>query len=167
MEIFPCQNRTFLFTINKNSFYGQFFRCLRHLTERIGKEKTLEIWESSFADYDNSYLMEILAGDWLETEPVDGKNIDQILTEFFPDEKSSFPAQQALDLVNSTPPIAQFDLIFNQKTVNKMISAYDALHLRFDSLAAIAETLLETMKKEGVLIVYDLMVESRLASSQG
>jgi hypothetical protein len=167
MKNAPCQDRFFFYRINKYSFYEQFFRWLRHLSERIGKEKTLEIWEGSFVDYNKTYLLGILADDWQETEPLETIDINQILTEFFPGEKSIFPAQQALDLVESTPPITQIDLLFGEMTVNKMISTYDALHLRFDSLATIAETILDSLKKEGELIIYDLMVESRLSASQG
>lgn len=39
-----------------------------------------------------------------------------------------------------------------------------SLHLRFDALARPAETLIEMYSKQGELIIYDLMVEGRLAS---
>jgi hypothetical protein len=51
--------------------------------------------------------------------------------------------------------------------VEKEITAYHALHIRFDGLAYLAESLIEKYGKQGEFIVYDLVREGRLASSQG
>jgi hypothetical protein len=51
--------------------------------------------------------------------------------------------------------------------VEKEISTYDALHLRFDGLSYLAESLIAKYSKEGELIVYDLMVEGRILSGAG
>ena len=51
--------------------------------------------------------------------------------------------------------------------MKREISAYDVLHLRFDGLAYLAETLIDSYGKQGELIVYDLMIAGRLANSKG
>lgn len=69
--------------------------------------------------------------------------------------------------VHNTPPLAQIRRLFSNDTVEKGITAFEALHLRFDSLAHLAEILIKKYGKQGELIVYDIMVEGRLASGQG
>lgn len=71
------------------------------------------------------------------------------------------------NIIENTPPILQIKRCFSTQRMEREISAYDVLHLRFDSLACLAETLIEAYGKQGELVVYDLMVEDRLANSHG
>jgi hypothetical protein len=171
MDYIPCQKRLFSFRINFVSFYAPYLIWLRHLSERLGLQNTLSIWENAFADYDNTLLMNILSSFWLNKTSDNSDQLEddanKLVSEFFLTTNPELSSAEVRNIIEETPPIAQIKQFFSANTMEKEISAYDALHLRFDGLACLAESLIEEYGKQGELIVYDLMVEGRLASGKG
>jgi hypothetical protein len=134
-------------------------------------ENTSMVWEDTFTDYDDKLLLDMFSSEWHQVE-LNGANsvldkINGLLTEFISKTNLKIPEREVRNIIENTPPIFQIKNLFSTDTVEREISAYDALHLRFDGLAFLAESLIERYGKQGELIVYDLMVESRLASDQG
>ena len=171
MGTHPLQGRTFPSRINQATFYPSYLRWLRHLGERLGLAQTLRIWDQAFAGYDDAYLQEILASGWQvgpthDHQPVE-EQIDALVGEMLLTTNLGLSPESMRDLIANTPPIAQIKHFFSNKTVEKETTAYDALHMRFDGLALLAEALIETCGKQGELIVYDLQIESRLAAEGG
>jgi len=170
MDYIPCRKRTFPFRLNILPFYRPYLRWLRHLSERLGYENTLSVWQMAFMDHDDRFLMEILSAEWHkvnsdEADQVEDE-IDRLCAEFLPLANRESSSAQARKAIEDTPPIPQIRKQFSFDTVEKQITAYEVLHLRFDGLASLAEALIETYGKEGEFIVYDLIVESRLAAGE-
>lgn len=171
MNYIQCCDRAFPLKLNVGMFYTPYLRWLRHLSERLGFQNTLSIWKNSFADHDNILLMNILSSEWHKVSS-DGDNqtedsVDELVGVFFPNTNSDISIADVTNIIEETPPISQIRQLFSVNTVEKEITAYDALHLRFDGLACLAEALMEKYGKQGELIVYDLMIEGRLTSSKG
>ena len=68
MDYMPCRERTFLHRINFSKYYALYLRWFRHLSERLGLEDTISIWENAFANYDDQYLIGILSYGWSTVE---------------------------------------------------------------------------------------------------
>jgi hypothetical protein len=171
MDTIPCPQRHFPFKINFVSFYATYLRWLRHLSERLGHQNTLSIWENTFADYDDKFTMSILASGWQKldsdnTNQLEAK-VEALIEEFFPLSSSALSRSEVRNILEDTPPIKQIKQLFSTQTIEKESTAYDALHVRFDGLACLAEALIDSYGKQGEFILYDLVLEERLASSQG
>jgi hypothetical protein len=114
--------------------------------------------------------MKILSTDWQKIEPIEpnqaANRVNDLTAEFLLASNLELSETAARNIIDKTPPISQIKELHSYETVEKEICAYDALLLRFDGLACLAETLIETFGKQGELIVYDLMIEGRIASSQ-
>jgi hypothetical protein len=152
------------------SFYGLYLRWLRHLGERFGWQNTLSIWQAAYVDYDDTFTWKILSSGWKKVT-AEGKQPGEIIQGLF-DESFSFTHLgvsnlEVRNLVDLAPPIAQIKQLYSLDVVEKDIPAYDALHIRFDGLACLAEGLMVKYGKQAELVIYDLMVESRLASAKG
>jgi len=167
----PCQARSFLYRLDLVSFYTAYLRWLSHLSARLGVETTHRIWKDAFAGYDDSLLMSILSSGWQQApSPGAGETaacLDARLAEFFPAADWEPSRAEAKSLIEAAPPVAQILKLFSHAAVEKEISAYAALHLRFDGLARLAGQLIAQHGKQGELIVYDLMTASRLAANKG
>jgi len=167
----PCQARSFLYRLDLVPFYTAYLRWLSHLSARLGVETTRRIWQDAFAGYDDSLLMSILSSGWQQAASADaGKtaaSLDALVAEFFPATDRELTGVEAKALIEAAPPVAQILKLFSRTAVEKEISAYAALHLRFDGLARLAGQLIEHHGKQGELIVYDLMTASRLAANKG
>jgi hypothetical protein len=153
------------------SFYAGYLKWLRHLVERLGSQNTLSIWKNSFADYDDQLLMSILLSGWQKlgsdrTNQLEAKT-EELIKEFFSPSTSSFSRIEVSNIIENTPPIAEIKRLFSTYTIEKEITAYNALHLRIDGFACLAESLIDKYGKQGEFIVYDLIQDGRLASSQG
>jgi len=135
---------------------------LKHLLERLGREPTLEIWRVAFNDYDDNLLQEILSGNWEEVndqEPLDIQaEIDDLISEIFPTAVESVSANKAKKIIDSTPPYYQINSQFPRLDIMRQISTFEALHLLFDGLALLTETLIDLHGKQGELIAYDAMM---------
>jgi predicted hydrocarbon binding protein len=171
MNHIPCRERSFPFRINLVTFYGPYLRWLRHLGERLGFENTRLLWESTFADYDENPLIRILSSGWHRVTSGGGDQVEngvaELWAEYYPKNNLELSIAEARNILENTPPVFQIKRCFSLDTVEKATTAYDALHLRFDGLACLAESLIENYGKQGELIVYDLMVEGRLSSGSG
>lgn len=170
MTYLPCRNRTFPYRLNLASFYKPYLRWLRHLSERLGLQNTLSLWQGTFVDYDAALLMQIFSSGWSDAVPGADQPADDPQTwaaEFFPVDPLDLSVVEARKIVEHTPPVSQILRLFPRQAVEKDLSAYHALHLRFDGLACLSEAILEKYGKQGELIVYDLMVEGRLALGKG
>lgn len=169
MNYIPCPERLFPFKIHAANFHSTYVRWLNHLGERLGCQNIFALWKETFAEYDPALLMSILSTGWRksgsETSPEE--NIHQLISEAVSATQLEGHAIEAIKLIENTPPIPQVNLQFSNHPMVKEISAYAVLHLRFDALACLAEKLIETYGKQGELIVYDLMVEGRLAAAKG
>ena len=164
MEYIPCSERVFPLQLAPEyvEFYETYMYWLKHLIERLGRKPTFKIWQVAFNDYDDSLLHEILSGGWEEVndqEPLDIQvEIDDLISEIFPAAVESVTADEAKNLIASTPPFAQLNERFPSFDVMRTISTYHALHLFFDGLALLTETLIDLHGKQGELIAYDAMM---------
>lgn len=171
MDYIPCSKRLFPFRINFVTFYASYLRWLSHLIERLGYQNIHSLWKATFAEYDEQLLMSILSTGWREVESDEANQleagVEDLIVEFFSTIGSELSRTEARKIIEDTPPIVQIKQQFSNHTVEKEITAYNALHIRFDGFACLAEALIEKYGKQGELIVYDLMTERRLASNQG
>lgn len=162
-------HRTFPYRLNRLTFYEGYLRWLRHLRERLGQENTLALWQRAFTGYDDASLTAILATGWrrVAAGEVEPHQVDALLAGCFPPDQTGLSPVTPREIIENTPPIRQIGLLFDGETREKDITAYDALHLRFDGFATLAEALIADYGKQGELIVYDLMAQSRLAAAGG
>lgn len=168
MDYTPCTKRTFLFQINVDTFAPQYFHWFFHLYHRIGLQNTISVWEQAFNVYDSTLVREILCSGWVEISR-DFTEKEKISTKYKSSGFDSYPIIESINvekLIGNTPPINLINQYFGNTTQEKEITAYEALCLRFDGLANLAETMIDRFGKQGELIVYDLMVSSRLADAQ-
>jgi hypothetical protein len=164
MVYIPCKDRVFSLWLAPEyaEFYSTYLYWLKHLLERLGRQPTLKIWLTALADYDDQLLNEILATGWQAVEDEDlfdaQAEIVAALSEIFPAAVDGVSTQEARQLIDSTPPFAQINKHFPSLDVKRDISTYQALHLLFDSLALLTETLIDLHGKQGELIAYDAMM---------
>jgi hypothetical protein len=171
MDYIPCPKRRFPYRINFLTLYTSYLCWLRHLMERLGEQNTLSLWKDTFADYNDQVLLSILSSGWHEVEtdeihPVEA-TAEAWIDEFLSSSGFKWSSAKVRNIIENTPPITQIKQLFSIKTVEKEISAFDALHIRFDGCACLAEALIDKYGKQGELIVYDLMTEGRLAAGYG
>ena len=171
MDYIPCCKRRFPYRNNLVTFYAQYFRWLRHLSERFGDQNILPLWRDTFSGYHDRFLMRILSTGWhaVETDQTNQPEAkaEEWIEECFPSLGSELSSAGVRYIIEYSPPIPQIKMPFSNHTMEKEISAYDALHIRFDGFACLAEALIEKYGKHGELIVYDLVVEELLASGGG
>ncbi|NSW53467.1 MAG: L-2-amino-thiazoline-4-carboxylic acid hydrolase [Anaerolineae bacterium] len=170
MNHLPCRERVFPFRICANEFYTPYLRWFRHLSERLGVENTLAVWRAALAAYDDTFTVHILSAGWTKValpESNPNQGAEALLDRVFPAPHLDVTGTAVRDVIESTPPIPQVRRCFGNDTVEKEITAFEALHLRFDGLAYLAETIIKNYGKQGELIVYDLMVAGRLAAAHG
>lgn len=170
MNQIPCRDRLFPYRINAATYYATYLRWLRHLGERLGIKNTLSSWKNTFAEYDDALLKTILSSGWQKLtagETNTEESINKLFAETFSSTNLEISEDEVTHVIENTPPIPQIRLYYSHQTIEKEISAYEALHFRFDGLAHLAEMLIEKYGKQGELIVYDMMVEGRLAATKG
>jgi hypothetical protein len=63
--------------------------------------------------------------------------------------------EEARELVENTPPFRQIRQRFSTLDLRRETTTYEGLHLFFDGLALLAETLIERLGKQGEFIAYD------------
>lgn len=171
MNSVPCCERKFYYQIDVSTFYAPYLRWFIHLSERLGEDITLTLWKTVFEEYDDEYLRRILSSEWRKITigqsngVADG--VDRLVTEMISAASLQITENEIRNIIEKTPPIFQIKSIFSYESIEREISAFDALHLRFDGLAYLAETLIENYGKQGELIVYDLVVDGRLANTKG
>jgi hypothetical protein len=115
-------------------------------------------------------LTKILSSGWHKVAPNESNlkdNADELIKEFFSTNNLELSNAEVKGVIENTPPIAQIRQLFSSDTVENEITAFEALHLRFDGLAYLAESLIKEYGKQGEFVVYDMMVEGRLVSGHG
>jgi hypothetical protein len=144
--------------------HATYLHWLRHLLQRLGREATLAVWQAANAEADD-LLDDILATDWQVTDATRdvGEALTKQLETAFPDPIEGVSPEQADSLIQQTPPLRQIRATFPDLNVERRITTFEAIHLAFDGLARLAESLITRHGKEGELIAYDLAVERRLA----
>ncbi|MBN2146489.1 MAG: L-2-amino-thiazoline-4-carboxylic acid hydrolase [Anaerolineales bacterium] len=149
--------------------YTAYLHWLRHLLERLGRECALAAWQEAQQGCDESLLGVILGAGWQESDTA--ADVEQVLAslpgQIFPAEVEGISQAEARCLVEQIPPIPQIRRTFSSLNVWKEASAYEALHLRFDSLARLTEALIRRHGKQGELIAYDVLREERRRAAGG
>lgn len=169
MHELPCRESVFPLRISADTFYAPYLRWLRHLGERLGIPHTLSIWKNAFTEYDESLLTTILSSGWQKTsahQTNTAESMNKGIAEIFAGANLEISGAEIKQVIENTPPIPQIKLHFSNFTQEKEVTAFEALHIRFDGLAHLAETLIEKYGKQGEFIVYDRMVAERLTAAK-
>lgn len=173
MTYIPCSKRTFKMQL-VNPFvrnYRQYVHFLKFLLQRMGYDATIALWQNVLKAYDDTYLREIAATGW--TRSIDAKTenivnrLVSVLEEHFESPVEGVSREQAKRLVEKTPPILQIRDTFPTPNVVRSTTTYEALHIAFDALAILIESLLDVHGKEGELIAYDFLRINRASIAQG
>ena len=165
MEYIPCKDRVFPLQLapEYGEFYETYIYWLKHLLERLGREPTLKIWQVAFEDFDDNLLSDILSTGWeqvINSEPIDVQTeIATLINEVFPGAVDGVSGEQAKEIIDTTPPFKQINANLSHIDVIKQITTFNALHLFFDGLALLTETLIDLHGKQGELIAYDALLE--------
>ena len=165
MEYIPCKDRVFPLQLAPEyvEFYETYIYWLKHLLERLGREPTLKIWQVAFEDYDEILLSDILFTGWeqvINSETIDVETeIATLINEVFPGAVEGVTGDQAKEIIDTTPPFKQINTNLSHIDVIKQITTFNALHLFFDGLALLTETLIDLHGKQGELIAYDALLE--------
>lgn len=173
MNEIPLTERVFRFKLAPwlPACYASNLGWLKHLLERLGSECTLAAWQSVCQEGDDGLLHQILSSGWAEvpvTERFDAENrIAGVFAELYPTTIAGVSPETARQLVESMPPLPQIKYTFSSLNLWKEITAYEALHLRFDGPARLAEALLERYGKQGELIIYDILRQQRIRAGGG
>lgn len=173
MDYIPCRERTFLFRLAPwfVNCYKSYLHWLKHLLERLGRECTFAVWQAAYADYDDELLMHTLSIGWDQVAANKVSNtedqIASLVSELFPLPIEKVSGEEAQQLIEQTPPIYQVKQLFSSLDVQTEMTAFETLHLRFDGVALLVESLINHQGKQGELIAYDMLLESRIAAGQG
>lgn len=171
MNDLPCSKRVFRFRLASwlPSCYTSYLCWLSHLLERLGRDCTLSAWQNVRQNYDDRLLLKILTGGWGDVgqeEIIDvEESISGLLPKFFPSVVGEVTQEDARQLVEMMPPIKHIRQTFSSLNKWKELTAYEALHLRSDVPALLAEALVRLYGKQGEYIVYDLLREERVRMS--
>ena len=173
MDDVPCSERVFPVRLASwfQSRYKSYLYWLGHLLERLGHDCTLSIWQNVYRDYDDELLLQILTTGWHDV--AEDKVVDMeaavagLLSKHFSVTIEGVSREKARQLVEEMPPIKQISQVFPSPNVWKETTAYEALHLGFDGLAWLTESLIRFHGKQGELIAYDLLREGRIRAMEG
>ena len=172
MTYIPCRKRTFKLQL-AHSFvrnYEQYVHFLKFLVQRIGRDATTTLWQNALLDYDDRFLRHVLSTGWTQNAGNKIENVvnelASVLAEHFAAPVDGMSAEQAKQIVEKTPPISHISRNFPTPNVVRATTAYEALHIGFDVLAILVESLLDAYGKEGELIAYDFLSESRASRAK-
>jgi hypothetical protein len=106
-------------------------------------------------------LNQILATGWQpgeqDADEVEAE-IDETLSRLFSIPVAGVSVDEAREIMAQTPPFRQIAERFSSLNIEREIGTYQALHLFFDGLALVAESLIDRQGKQGELIAYDAML---------
>jgi len=154
------RNRTFdmaLASFHKRTLHSSL-RWLEGMLHRLGRDTTLTLWHEAFRIPDDGLTAAILAKPWTPYEDRDEetKRLDERIESCFSAPVEGVSRTQAHDLAlmaaNLRLPVDKLPSL----NVRRPISAYEAVHLRFDGEARIAEAMKSRLGKEGELLAYDI-----------
>ena len=151
-------------------FYRYYAGWLRKLTERLGYERTLKVWQDAFRNYDDTKLNKILSSGWTKKNSNELSNQDEkinnIIETYFSLPIEGLTKNEARQLIEITPPIIQIKNNCASLRLCKNITAYDYIHLSLNGIALLIESLIKHYKKQGELIAYDFILEKRTNGSR-
>ena len=169
----PCSKRVFPLRLAGwlAACCASYLHWLRHLLERLGHDFTLAVWQDVYQDYDDELLLRILTTGWNEVAQDESADVEETIGELlprvFPLPIEGVSPEKARQLVEKMPLISQVKQTFPSLNVWRESTAYEALHLRLDGLARLAEALLRFHGKQGELIAYDVLREERVSAGGG
>lgn len=170
----PCSKRVFPFRMASwlPARYETYLLWLSRMLERLGYERTLAIYREVYQNYEDELLLKILQSGWNDDKQLDAQvdveeSIATLLEEYFPVAIQGVSQEGARQLVEEMPPIQQIRQYFPSFKVSRETTAYEALHIRFNGLATLTETLIRFYGKQGELIAYDLIHEERIKALKG
>jgi hypothetical protein len=169
----PGTQRVFPFWMASSypSLRESLLHWLSYLLRRLGREATLSIWQAVRQDYDDRLLLEILGSGWLPAESNPAPDLDRAMAEqvrrFFPATVDGVSPKAAGQLIDGMPPVSHILHVLPSLNTWKPMTAYEAVHLRSDVPALLAERAIERYGKQGELIVYDLLQEERVMRGNG
>ena len=166
----PCQKRRFPLVLKSIVIRVEtsYTFWLQYLTERLGSGAAHKVWADAFKKYDQGFLEQILASDWLpleETKPETWPNI-QALPGSSVDIEGMNP-DEAQEFIRATPPLPQIKANFPHLDVRRDTTTYEALHLYIHGLALLTEALIDSFGKQGELIAYDILSAGKALTGQG
>ena len=167
MTYIPCCDRTFPLRINLANYYASYLHWLKHLGERFGYNAIIRLWEEVSQEYQASFLIDFLASGWSIEESATDISLRKMVTQNLASLPTDISPNDIEQLIRKTPPISILREKYADHTITKESSAYDALHLRFDFQANLAEEIIKNYGKQGEFVVYDILVEERRSASKG
>jgi hypothetical protein len=151
-------------------FYGNYAGWLKKLTERLGYERTLKVWQDAYHNYDETKLEKILSSGWIKKNDDKSGNQDEkindIIETYFSLPVEGLTKNEAKQLIEIAPPIVQIKKNYPTLYVRKDITAYDYIHLSLNGVALLVESLIKHFRKEGELIAYDFIRGKRTKGSE-
>lgn len=141
---------------------------LESMLYRLGRETTLSLWRQAFRVPDDGLTAEILSGDWEPYED-DGERLgrfDGMIESRFTKPVEGVSKTEARDLVMMDTGVRLPMETYPTLTVTKNVTTYNALHLRMDGIARLSASMRHHMGKEGELVAYDILRESRIAGAR-
>jgi hypothetical protein len=160
----PCRDRRFPLRLNTwfPELYGEYLHWYRHLIERLGRDKTDQMWKKAFQVYPDTLVGELLTSGW-QADPETGCDFDIKLKEhldrFFAASTAGISMEDARRIVETTPPVPQLRSNLPSLSAMRMCTTYEALLLLKEGFALLAQSLLDSYGKAGEFIVYDILLE--------
>jgi hypothetical protein len=172
MSEVPCSQRTFPLVLKPlfNRVLSGYAFWWKHLTERIGRDEAVAVWQAAFQRYELPLLESILASGWVPVEPPEsGPSCGDgeptvVAADTTSGESERLPDPETVAMTGEAPPIRQIRSRFADLNAQRETTAYEALHLYAHGPALLAEALLDRHGKEGELIAYDIL-RARTAAS--
>lgn len=169
----PCSKRVFPLRLAAwlPACFSSYLHWLRHLLERLGHDCTLSVWQDVYQCYDEDLMLQILSTGWNEVAQDESADVEESIGELiprvFPQSIEGVSREKARQFVQKMPFIGQVERTLPSLNVWRESTAYEALHLRWDGLARLAEALLRFHGKQGELIAYDVLREERIRAGGG
>jgi hypothetical protein len=166
----PLRDKTFEMELQPtiNRLYPRLGFWLKYMLERLGRERTLEIWHAAVHHDEDLLTQQILSSGWEPFTPEEGRQPFSPLKAVesnFPSAVEGVTAEMALELIEGATPISVVRERFDSLDVKRESTAYEQLHLGSDTSARLAETLCQRLGKQGELIAYDIVREGRRAQA--
>ena len=136
MSYTPCRDRIFPFRLDLFGLYEKNIQRLIRLSERLGPDSVLSAWENSLHKCGQDLTSNILDGAWQLIPQTRQEDPETRVDALFSSLPHQIPEEKARKLIGATPPIPQFRERFPDFLIEKELTAYQALYLRFDGLPA-------------------------------
>jgi hypothetical protein len=152
------------------NIYRNYANWLKTLTERLGHERTIRVWQNAYCNYDETKLDEILSRGWIKKNDNElnneDKKINDIIESCFSSPVEGLTKDEARQIIEATPPVKQIRKNFSSLNFWKDVTAYESLHISNHGRALLVESLIKHYKKQGELIAYDFIRERRIKGAE-